>query len=476
MRLQWKMFIMVAASALALIMALSLFLGAALKEKDLAAAKRNARQTASLIRTGLLSTMISTGDYDRIASVLADMKKGQNFGFRMVRSEHVVKQHGMKRDERPKDDLERLALRTGEVMETRDSETRFRIIYPFVTDERCGGCHLDMNGEPVPPGVVNGLAVISFDLNEQARESEAVARKMVLTLTLLISMMAVALLVMVHTTVSKPIREIADAITGFREERFDVYLPYYGTKEMEIVAGEVKETAKTLAERKRERERMLKEERERNAEVRKFVRARARDMGLEDASEISRIIERLSSAVDEAEKAGLLTKAFRYVHHGESRLILPSDPDIIPAVSLYLGEMVETAAETVKKRSIELALDEALSNAIYHGNLEAPSGLKETDFERFNEFARQRMTQEPYRSRKVEVAYEFDRKQASFTIRDEGPGFNWRAREAAPTAEGEEPHGRGLLIIKALASKVEFAEKGNEITLTFDLERNSVTA
>ncbi|MGK7344376.1 MAG: ATP-binding protein [Candidatus Nitrospinota bacterium M3_3B_026] len=472
MRLQWKMFIMVVASAVALIMVLSLFLGAALKEKDLAAAKRNARQTASLIRSGLLGTMISTGDYDRIANVIADMKKGQNFDFRMVRSEHVIKQHGMKRDEHPKDDLERLALRTGDVIEARDSETRLRIIYPFVTDERCGGCHLGMNGEPVPPGVVNGLAVISFDLSEQARASEEVARKMVFTLALVISLMAVALLVMVYTTVSRPMREIADVVTSFRDERFNVSLPDYGTKEIKIIADAALQTARTLAERKRERERMLKDERERNAEVRKFVRARARDMGLEDAAEVSQIIDRLSSAVDEAEKAELMTKAFRYVHRGESRLILPSDPDIIPAVSLYLGEVVETAAETVKKRSIELALDEALANAIYHGNLEAPSGLKETDFERFNELARQRMTQEPYKSRKVEVTYEFDRKQARFTIRDEGPGFNWRAREAVP-AGGEEPHGRGLLIIKALTSKVEFGGKGNEITLTFDLQRRA---
>lgn len=476
MKLQWRLFLIVAISTVIMITGLNLLIGASLRNKDIAVAKRNARQTALLIRSGLLSTMINTGEYDKIARLLDDMQKDQKFEFRMVRSEHVIKQHGMKRDEKPHDDLERMALRTGDVIESQDTENIYRIIFPFITDERCGRCHLGLDGEPTPPGIVNGLAVIKFDLTEQRRESASVITKMALIVTASLILLALVILAMIYTTVTQPMQQVAEAITKLREERYDIELPNFTTSEIKIVADEVVASAKDMAERKKEREELLERERARTAEIRKFVRSRAEAMGLEDNAEVSIIIERLSHAVDEAEKADLMVKAFKYVTHGESRLTLPSDPDLIPAVSLYLGEMMEsTAEETVKRRSIELALDEALSNAIYHGNLDIPSGLKEDDFESFNELVSRRVKEEPYASRVVDVTYEFDKSRATFVIEDQGKGFNWRG-VMSKDADTELLHGRGLLIINTLAGDVKFNDKGNRITISFDLNNKTAAS
>jgi anti-sigma regulatory factor (Ser/Thr protein kinase) len=126
------------------------------------------------------------------------------------------------------------------------------------------------------------------------------------------------------------------------------------------------------------------------------------------------------------------------------------------------------ASDPIKRRAIELALDEALANAMIHGNLEVPSHLKETDFESFNEMIANRRAMEPYASRKLDLSTTLGESQAVFTITDQGRGFDWRGimeREA----DTEAAHGRGLLIIKTLATSISFNDKGNEITLTFDL-------
>ncbi len=467
MKLQSKIALIVLLCTIVAIFAVNFLLKSTLREKDLAEAKRVARQTSLLVKAALLNTMISTGDYDRIAAVIADMQKSQNFRFRMVRSTHVIKQHGIKRDEVPKTELEREALKSAKVIEVQDSPTTLRIIYPFVTDERCAQCHLDMNDKPVKPGVVNGLAVIMFDLSEQQNRSEKVVNQMVASLTVVMLVSALFVLFMVYTTVTQPMENIAEALTGFRKERFDINMPAYSTYEIKIMADEVKTTAEKLAEHKRQREEAIEEERTRYKEIQKVVRSRTEALGLDYDAELGQIVKKMSLAIDGAKKADLMGQIFKYVVHGESKLVFPSDPSLIPAVSVYLGQLIESTSETVKKRSIELALDEALSNAILHGNLEISSDLKEEDFDMFYEMAMERAKQEPYSSRNVAVTYEFDREMARFTIEDEGPGFKWQAYGGS--ADSDKPFGRGLMILKALSSKIEFNERGNRVSLSFDL-------
>ncbi len=471
MKLQWKLLFIVTLFIGIAIVASNYILGVSLVKKDMIEAKRVARQTAAIMKSGIINTMIGSGDHDKISRVVEEMMRYDDFHFRMVRSKYVVKQHGIKRGEVPKDALEEKALETGEIIESQDSKNILRIIYPFITDERCGACHVGLDGNPLPSGVVNGLAIITFDLSKLQSESRTVATHLMISLSAMLILSATLIILFSHGAVTKPVTQIATAIIGLREDRLYTDLPNYSTYEIKIMAEEVKTTAEMLRARKKQSEIEIETERERNLEIRKFVQARAASMGLGYDAGVGQVIDKLSNAIDEAKKADMMGQVFKYVIHGKSSFELPSDPSIIPAVSIYLGELADSSSETVKKRSIELALDEAISNAIYHGNLDMQSNLKEEDFDAFTNIAMERSTKEPYASRKVRVEYDFSRQRARFTIKDEGHGFDWRsAMEEGSQADPFKSHGRGMMILRALASEITFNEEGNQITLAFDME------
>ncbi|MBD3265293.1 response regulator [bacterium] len=119
--------------------------------------------------------------------------------------------------------------------------------------------------------------------------------------------------------------------------------------------------------------------------------------------------------------------------------------------------------------NVRLALDEALVNAVVHGNLEIPSRVKGASLEeliKFNTLVKERSEEEPYKQRKVKVISELTQDYALFTIEDEGQGFDW---QSIPTdledVELLANHGRGLFLIRAFMSNVEFNAKGNRITM-----------
>ena len=63
---------------------------------------------------------------------------------------------------------------------------------------------------------------------------------------------------------------------------------------------------------------------------------------------------------------------------------------------------MRTCEETDRLR-VGVALEEALLNAYYHGNLEVCSELRETDHSAYYTLAQERSEQEPYRSRRITV-------------------------------------------------------------------------
>ncbi|VAX18075.1 hypothetical protein MNBD_NITROSPINAE03-887 [hydrothermal vent metagenome] len=464
------MALIVAAFGLLAVLSANAILYKFLVTHDMGEIKRHARQTAKIIRDAILNTMIDTGDYEKIAGIINAMRKSQDFEFRMIRARHVIKQHGVKRGEIPRDEYEKKALRTGEIVEVMDTKSIHRIIYPFVTDQRCGKCHLGLDGKAVPPGIVNGAAVIRFDISKLQEDTDKIIFDLMISMSVLTALFFIFFLLVINRTVSAPMTRIAEAITGLKDENYDVDLPRYGTAEIEIMARDVESAASDLADKKRQHDAEIKASRARTMEIEEFIRSRAQALGLEDDTELTNIVGRLSIVVDEAQKGMLTAKASKYVVSEQSRLILPSDPDLIPAVSVYLLSLIEANPEAAKKVAVELAIDEALSNAIYHGNLEIPSLLKSDDFENFYELANERMHQEPYSSRVVDVQYRLDSYGLEVVIKDEGPGFNWRKFTETSADASDHPYGRGLVIMREFASRIEFNEKGNRVALSFDFE------
>lgn len=90
---------------------------------------------------------------------------------------------------------------------------------------------------------------------------------------------------------------------------------------------------------------------------------------------------------------------------------------------------------------IRLALDEALQNAIHHGNHDDPH-------------------------KQITVEYSVTQQHFRTSITDEGRGF---APDKLPDPRADENleklSGRGVMLMKAYMSRVDFNEQGNRVTL-----------
>ncbi len=119
----------------------------------------------------------------------------------------------------------------------------------------------------------------------------------------------------------------------------------------------------------------------------------------------------------------------------------------------------------------ELAFTEILVNAQEHGNLELPSQKKESDLFRkteFDELRDKRIKDSEYGDRTIDVIFEADTDLFNFTVRDQGPGFDWNdyiGKAHRLKRVNTEIFGRGFKIIQHISDEVHFNDKGNIITI-----------
>ena len=120
---------------------------------------------------------------------------------------------------------------------------------------------------------------------------------------------------------------------------------------------------------------------------------------------------------------------------------LAADRDAVdPVVRSVMNVVREMKCAPGREDDIELALTEALANAVVHGAKSDPSKIIECD-----------------------VACD-DQRGILIVVRDPGPGFD-PAKIANP-CEGENifsNHGRGIYLINQLMDEVQFHKNGTEI-------------
>ena len=131
----------------------------------------------------------------------------------------------------------------------------------------------------------------------------------------------------------------------------------------------------------------------------------------------------------------------------KSQLKVPSETRYIRKVSSrILSSLAPYAADESKVFDIKLCIEEAVRNAIVHGN--------HSD-----------------RRKAVAVAYWVQDGSLYIEIEDEGPGFD-HSKVADPTSG---PHilknsGRGVYLIKRLMDKVEYSVNGSRVTMVKKLQ------
>jgi CheY-like chemotaxis protein len=152
----------------------------------------------------------------------------------------------------------------------------------------------------------------------------------------------------------------------------------------------------------------------------------------------------------------------------EKRFDLANDPGLVPPLVQHLQQYLaplNLGDENTRIR-VGIALEEALLNGLYHGNLEVHSDLREGGGLAYYELAEQRRRQAPYSGRRLHLDAFMTREAARFVVRDEGPGFD-TASLPDPTdpTNLERCSGRGLLLIRTFMDEVAYNDRGNQITL-----------
>ncbi len=152
---------------------------------------------------------------------------------------------------------------------------------------------------------------------------------------------------------------------------------------------------------------------------------------------------------------------------------LENDLSLINALVDLMQGMVDGVGlcDPLGRLRVGMALEQALHNAIYWGNLEiTPDDIEEAR-ERLllgNAFdlVEQRSSEMPYHGRRVRVRARISPEKAEFVVGDEGPGFNVVAVPGGERAdELVSEGGRGLVLMRAFMDEVVFNDAGNEVTM-----------
>ena len=149
--------------------------------------------------------------------------------------------------------------------------------------------------------------------------------------------------------------------------------------------------------------------------------------------------------------------------------VLENDTALIGPLISYLQEdcAYMGLCDEGDNTRVGVALEEALANALYHGNLGIGSELRESDIDAYWELVQARRQSPPYCDRRVHVHVSLGREEGKFTIRDEGEGFDPALIPDPTDPENlEKVSGRGVLLMQAFMDSVEFNDVGNMVILT----------
>jgi anti-sigma regulatory factor (Ser/Thr protein kinase) len=154
-----------------------------------------------------------------------------------------------------------------------------------------------------------------------------------------------------------------------------------------------------------------------------------------------------------------------------THLVIPSMPNWIEPTVEFLRQkaVMGGACQETRSGKLLIALHEAITNAIIHGNLELSSDLKEQGDSIFAETLAQRCTDPNLASRKVDIVVDFDGNICRWVITDQGRGFDVEKVLAKCLSDDPEvllSSGRGILMMKSFLDDVRFELAGRRVILS----------
>lgn len=130
-----------------------------------------------------------------------------------------------------------------------------------------------------------------------------------------------------------------------------------------------------------------------------------------------------------------------------NKLVLQSSFDQIDRLEPYLKSIRQQVGFSDDQLSrIRLSVNEAVTNAIMHGNKEDPS-------------------------KKVRITAEFQENTLKVSVKDEGSGFDTSSLpDPLQNKNLLKESGRGIFLIKQYTDEVDFSDNGTKLTMQFNLK------
>jgi DNA-binding response OmpR family regulator len=185
-----------------------------------------------------------------------------------------------------------------------------------------------------------------------------------------------------------------------------------------------------------------------------------------DVNDVASVVR---AVLKRKEEERLALDVGQHLRYEKSEFVLPSEMNLVNIISFIATRFLPRMGicNSATAENVSLSLREAISNAMFHGNLELSSEIRERDgIKIFNEMIEKRKSEEPFGSRRVNFSCEITKDYAEYIIEDEGNGFD---HSKLPDPRNPEnffnKSGRGILIVRLHMDEVEWNAKGNRIRL-----------
>ena len=158
----------------------------------------------------------------------------------------------------------------------------------------------------------------------------------------------------------------------------------------------------------------------------------------------------------------------------EVHLLLDNDIELLRTVVEYLQDALANIGfgDQTTRLHVGIALEEAIFNAMFHGNLELPAeevrtGRDQANLDNFQAAVAQRKSEAEYGKRRVAIDAHLKPSEARFVIRDEGPGFSPDLIPAPGDPDMlQQSAGRGLVLMRNFMDDVQYNATSRELVLT----------
>lgn len=184
------------------------------------------------------------------------------------------------------------------------------------------------------------------------------------------------------------------------------------------------------------------------------------------AADLKSTVERVWCLSRDRDTASELSDCLMAV---ETRYRLENNLQLLMAAAESLPRGVERFWDCPPTTRVQLsvALEEALTNAYYFGNLEMDPSLRRSRPDEFFAVAADRSRSAACSRRTIHITARYSAGQVEFTVADEGRGFDVASVAGAddPSRLSDGNSGRGLRLMHSFMDEVRYNASGNSVTM-----------